>query len=86
MKIAAGTNLNSGSARRERGSIVLILLLLLAIMGMYLASNNLALHQLHRDLQLMEQQQLEKFVLPADKKPTRNRPVNSKPGLALPKP
>ena len=66
MKIAAGTNLNSGSARRERGSIVLILLLLLAIMGMYLASNNLALHQLQIPVKLMQGEIVARQIHPHD--------------------
>ena len=64
MTISAGIKPNPGSARSERGSVVLLLLVLLGIMAVYLASNNLALNQLHRDLRLIEQKQIEKFSHP----------------------
>ena len=61
MKISSGKISNLGSTRTERGSVVLLLLVLLGIMAVYLASNNLVLNHLHRELGLMEKKQIEKF-------------------------
>ena len=62
MKISVAKNSGARPAQSERGSVVLILLLLLAIMAVYLASNNLALNNLHRELGLIEKKQTEKFA------------------------
>ena len=50
-----------GRTQAEHGSVVLLLLLLLAIMAVYLASNNLVLNHLHRELGSIEKKQMEKF-------------------------
>ncbi len=52
-------------ARRESGSAAIIVLALMAIMAVYLTSNQLTLHNLKRDLKRIEAQQLKKFQLPA---------------------
>ena len=61
MKISSGKISNSESARTERGSVVLLLLVLLGIMAVYLACNNLVLNNLQRELRLIEKKQIEKF-------------------------
>ena len=61
MKISAGKVLKPGPARAERGSVVLVLLVLLGIMAVYLASNNLVLNHLRLELRLIEQKQVGKF-------------------------
>ena len=64
MTISAWKNLNPRSARAARGSVVLILLVLLGLMAVYLASNNLVLNHLRRELGLIEKKQIEKFSRP----------------------
>ena len=72
MKISSGKISNPGSARAERGSVVLLLLVLLGIMAVYLASNNLVLNNLQRELRLIEKKQIEKFSRPPA--PTATKP------------
>jgi hypothetical protein len=61
--------LTEGQARpaagpRERGSVVLVVLLLLAIVFIYLTANVRTLHYLNRDLQLIERQQVRRLAGP----------------------
>ena len=46
------------SRRRQRGSVVLALLILLAIMTLLAAANTKALLQLHQELNLLEHRQV----------------------------
>lgn len=50
--------------RGERGSATILVFALLAIMVLYMNSNQLALHSLKRDLRVVEQKQLKKFQPP----------------------
>lgn len=50
--------------RGERGSATILVFALLAVMVLYLNSNQLALHSLKRDLRAVEQKQLKKFQPP----------------------
>ena len=65
MKISSGKISNLGSTRTERGSVVLVLLVLLGIMAVYLACNNLVLNNLRRELGVIEKKQIEKFSRPS---------------------
>lgn len=53
--------------RRERGSATILVLALVAIMMVFLTANQLVLHNLKRELRLVEQKQLKKFQPPAAK-------------------
>ena len=64
MKLPARKNSNQRRRQPERGSVVLLLLVLLGIMAVYLACNNLALNNLRRELGVIEKKQLEKFSRP----------------------
>ena len=48
--------------RRERGSASLVVLAVLALVTLYILSNNLVLHHLKEDLKLVEKHQLKKFA------------------------
>ena len=67
-KIAAGTAAPLG--RRERGSAVIVVLALLAIITVYVVANSRTLFHLKSELKLIEQQQLKKFT-PAKHCPAR---------------
>ncbi len=77
MNLPTGKTTSQSRTRSERGSVVLLLLLLLAIMAVYLASNNLVLNNLHRELGLIEKKQIEKFSRPSV--PTSNSRTRANP-------
>lgn len=56
-----------GSQRGERGSATILVLALVAIMMVFLTSNQRVLHSLKREVRLVEQQQLKKFQAPTAK-------------------
>ena len=58
--MAAGTVAPLG--RRERGSAVIVVLALLAIITVYVVANSRTLFHLKSELKLIEQQQLKKFT------------------------
>lgn len=62
------------SQNSERGSATILVLALLAIMAVLLSANQLVLHNLKRELRLVEQQQLKKFQSPAAKPAPPARP------------
>ena len=49
------------SQESERGSATILILALLAIMAVLLSANQIVLHNLKRELRLVEHQQLKKF-------------------------
>ena len=51
----------------ERGSATILVLALVAIMAVFLTSNQRVLHSLKREVQLVEQKQLKKFQAPTAK-------------------
>ena len=55
------------SRESESGSATILVLALVAIMMVFLTANQLVLHNLKRELRLMEQKQLKKFQPPAAK-------------------
>jgi hypothetical protein len=55
---------NGPARRREHGSAVLVVLVVLSIMLIYVNANLTLLSQLRSELKLIEQRQLEKFVRP----------------------
>ena len=59
-----GSTESRPTGRGERGSATILVLTLLAILVVYMNSNQLALHTLKRDLRLIEQKQLKKFQPP----------------------
>lgn len=52
------------SQRSARGSATILVLALVAIMMVFLTANQLVLHNLKRELRLVEQKQLKKFQPP----------------------
>ncbi len=68
------------SPRRQAGSAVLIVFMLLAVMGVFIVVNNRILYSLKQELKLIEQKQLRKFA-------TTNAVANavgSNPGYQMP--
>ena len=55
--------------RRQRGSATILVFALLAIMVLYMNSNQLTLRSLQRELRLVEAKQLKKFQAPAKTTP-----------------
>ena len=53
--------------RSARGSATVLVLALVAIMMVFLTANQLVLHNLKRELRLVEQKQLKKFQPPPAK-------------------
>jgi hypothetical protein len=53
--------------RGERGSATILVLALLAIMAVFLTSNQRVLHNLKREVRLVEEKQLKKFQPPTAK-------------------
>ena len=51
----------------ERGSATILVLALVAIMMVFLTANQLVLHNLKRELKIIEQKQIKKFQPPAAK-------------------
>ncbi len=64
--------------RTNRGSAVLVVLVLLAVMGTLAVSNTRVLSGLKQDLRILEKQQLEKFRPPSS--PARPAPPAGRPG------
>ena len=60
--------------RSESGSATILILALLALMAVLLSANQLVLHNLKRELRLVEQQQLKKFQPPTAKPAPPVRP------------
>jgi hypothetical protein len=69
--------------RRERGTAVVVVLLFLAIVFGYIASNAHTLHWLGRELRFIERQQIRRHAAPPpqgqDRAP-KSRGANPKPG------
>lgn len=55
--------------RHQRGSATILVFALLAIMVLYMNSNQLTLRSLQRELRLVEAKQLKKFQAPAKTAP-----------------
>ena len=53
--------------RGERGSATILVLALVAIMMVFVTANQLVLHNLKRELRIVEQKQLKKFQSPTAK-------------------
>lgn len=64
MNLTPNSKLETRNSKRENGSATILVFALLAIMVLYLNSNQLALHSLKRDLRAVEQKQLKKFQPP----------------------
>lgn len=54
----------TGNPKHQRGSATILVLALLAIMVVFLSANQIVLHNLKRDVRLVEQKQLKKFQPP----------------------
>jgi hypothetical protein len=70
----------------ERGSAVLIMLILLVLMGVIMVSNGIVLRQLKRELKLIEAQQLKRSGAPAAITKARERTREGQPPNAQPLP
>jgi type II secretory pathway component PulK len=55
------TVLSSVHPGRRRGSAVLVVLVLLALMMVFISANSFTLHSLKRDLHRLEQKQLRRY-------------------------
>lgn len=55
--------------RGERGSAVLLVLILAMIMAQLVADNGLVLHRLNQEIKLIEKKQAKKYQTPAQPKP-----------------
>lgn len=64
MNLTPNSERQTRNAKRENGSATVLVFALLAIMVLYMNSNQLALHSLKRDLRVVEQKQLKKFQPP----------------------
>jgi hypothetical protein len=64
MNLPFNSKPQSRSPNLQRGSATILVLALLAILVLYMNSNQLALHTLKRDLRLIDQKQLKKFQPP----------------------
>lgn len=49
---------------QPRGSAVVVMLVIIAILGIFVVANAKRLHQLKRELKIVERRQLEKFLPP----------------------
>ena len=72
------------SKRKEAGSAVLVVIALIAIIFIYIAANLSALHNLHRELRLIEKRQIQRLqtrpgsgATPAQMTGTTNSPVSA---------
>ena len=70
MKLTANSKLGTRNPKRERGSATILVLALVAIMLVFLTANQRVLHNLKREVRLVEQQQLKKFQPPVEKPAT----------------
>jgi hypothetical protein len=64
MNLTLNSKRQTRNPKRESGSATILVFALLAIMVLYMNSNQLALHSLKRDLRAVEQKQLKKFQPP----------------------
>jgi len=64
MNLLPNSKRQTRNSKRENGSATVLVFALLAIMVLYMNSNQLALHSLKRDLRAVEQKQLKKFQPP----------------------
>lgn len=64
MNLPFNSKRKTRNPKREAGSATILVFALLAIMVLYMNSNQLALHSLKRDLRVVEQKQLKKFQPP----------------------
>ena len=62
-----GSTESHPTRRGERGSATVLVLALVAMMMAFLTANQLVLHNLKRELRIVEQKQLKKFQPPAAK-------------------
>ena len=68
MKLTPNPELKTRNSKRKDGSATILVLALLALMMVFLTANQLVLHNLKREVWLVEQKQLKKF-LPAAARP-----------------
>ena len=64
LRSQCGSTESRPARREERGSATILVLALLALMTVFLTVNQLVLHNLKRELRLVEQKQLKKFQPP----------------------
>ena len=67
------TTLQTSHRRKQNGSAVLVVIILLGVMLAFIASNTTNLNQLKRELNLIEQKQLKRVhvIEPADINPAK---------------
>ncbi len=82
MKTTAHSPRSTRRRARQSGMAVIVVLALLAIILVYIGANARALHQLGRELKLVEQQQIHRVALPQQK---TNPPVALAPENAGPR-
>ncbi|MBI5801777.1 MAG: hypothetical protein HZA92_13775 [Verrucomicrobia bacterium] len=61
MKLTPNPELKTRNSKRKDGSATVLVLALLALMMVFLTANQLVLHNLKREVRLVEQKQLKKF-------------------------
>lgn len=73
--------LKPSARHRQRGVAVLVLLVLLVLIGAFMAANQVTLRSLHRELELLEHQQARKYgalaVMPAPAPTARTNVITS---------
>ncbi len=71
--------LQPSARHRQRGVAVLVLLVLLVLIGAFMAANQVTLRSLHRELELLDRQQARKYgalaVKPAPASPARTNTI-----------
>ena len=67
MNLSPNSERKTRNSKRESGSATILVLALVAILMVYLTTNQRVLHTLKREVRLVEQQQLKKFQPPAAK-------------------
>lgn len=65
MNLTPNPEFRTRNPQREAGSATILVLALLALMAVFLTANQLVLHNLKREVRLVEQKQLKKFQPPA---------------------
>jgi hypothetical protein len=74
-------NISLSSKRRERGMAVIVVITLLSIVLIYIAGNLRALHNLGRDLKLVEQRQTRRLEAANARISTNAVPQSQTPAL-----
>lgn len=62
--LAGGCPLARARRSSQRGSALLLVMVILAILTMYAVANSVVLHHLRAEMRMIEQQQLQKFKAP----------------------